>query len=228
MTHVTDFMLDYETMGSAPEGATIDLAATCFKNDPHNPPTFKELVENGVRAKFSLIDQKPTGNFPRVFDQGTIEWWKNQSEEARLNLRPTPNDLSVEDGLMKVLNHLKDQGVDAWQSQGWCRGMSFDFGILLDQIRQVYKTRETFHLEPCKFWNQRDVRTAIESTLMVRGMTECPLPAGTLDGFVAHDSIHDCARDILMLIYSQRYALGLEEAPTEENADPHSVKKKRK
>lgn len=228
MTRATDFILDYESMGSAPEGATIDLATICFKNDPHNPPTFDELVANGIRAKFDLASQKPTGSFPRVFDQSTMDWWRQQSEEARANLRATPDDLSIEDGLNKILNFLKEKGVDAWQSQGWCRGMSFDFGILLDQIRQVYKTRETFHLEPCKFWNQRDVRTAIESTLMVRGMTECPLPAGTLDGFVAHDSIHDCAKDILMLIYSQRYAMGLEEAPTEETADPRSVKKKRK
>ncbi|UQJ95809.1 exonuclease A [Klebsiella phage CPRSB] len=48
---------------------------------------------------------------------------------------------------------------------------------------------------PTVFWNSRDVRTAIENRLLTRGVTTCPLRKGMLDGFIQHDSIHDCAKD---------------------------------
>lgn len=116
----------------------------------------------------------------------------------------------------------------------WCRGMSFDFPLFVDLIRDLQRNEgiperelNTYDLEPVVFWNQRDIRTAIEALSLVRKMCETPLPKGTLDGFVAHDSVHDCAKDILMLKYAQRYALGLDEVPFEEDADPLSLPKKR-
>ncbi|AZV01102.1 exonuclease [Escherichia phage vB_EcoM_005] len=106
---------------------------------------------------------------------------------------------------------------------------AFDFPILVDLIRDAYRSEgvpeneiDTSKLEPVKFWNQRDIRTAIEAYSLTRGLSMCPLPNGTLKGFVAHDSIHDCAKDILMLKYAQRYALSLEDVP--ENPDPLSIK----
>jgi hypothetical protein len=62
---------------------------------------------------------------------------------------------------------------------------------------------------------------------MTRGLTTTPLHKGVLDGFIAHDSIHDCAKDILMLKYAQRYALGLDEAPVGDEIDPLSLPKGR-
>jgi len=218
----TDFILDWETMGAAPEGAVVDLSVVAFKNDPYNPPNFEDLIASGKRVKFSLSMQKGQ----RVFDKSTIEWWKKQSEEAKKNIKSHPDDVSVKDGLETILEFLKSQGVDPWKSHGFCRGQSFDFPILVDVIRQVHGTRDTFNLEPVKFWNQRDIRTAIEYTLMKRDMTLTPLRKGLIDGFVHHDSIHDCAKDVMMLIYAQRYALGLEQAPGKEDTDPLTIKER--
>ena len=53
-----------------------------------------------------------------------------------------------------------------------------------------------------------------------------PLRNGVLTGFVAHDSIHDCAKDVIMLKTAQRYALGLETMPEPEDTDPQTVKKR--
>jgi hypothetical protein len=227
MQEIVDFCIDYESLGHAPEGATIDLAMICFVDNPHNPPTFKSLIDSGIKIKFDLHSQKNDGEYPRVFDRDVFEWWKNQTPNAKQEVVPRPDDLDIHQGVKLVEDFAKEQGVDPWKSLGWCRGQSFDFALMLSQIRQVYQTRDTFNLEWCKFWNQRDMRTAIERTLMKRGMTECPLPNGTLDGFVHHNSLHDVAKDILMLIYAQRYAMGLETCPSEEDADPNSIKKKR-
>lgn len=225
-----DFIIDWETFGNVSRSAVIDVAAVVFNPDPNVIETFPELVKRGMKLKFDLRAQRPY----RLFGASTVAWWKNQSPEARANLAPSDQDIDHVEGLYQLLQFLKDNGVHEWNSFGWCRGQSFDFPILVDIIREGERRKgieekdiDTFGLEPCKFWNQRDVRTAIESLLLTRGLTTTPLPRGVLDGFIAHDSIHDCAKDILMLKYAQRYALGLEDAPQGDDIDPLSLPKGR-
>lgn len=227
---MNDFLLDFETFGSTSNAAVVDLSGIPFNPDPTQMESFSELVARGKRIKFSLSSQR--GN--RLFSTGTLEWWKSQSAEARLNLAPSEADLDVVAGIKEFLQYLKDNNVDPWKSLAWCRGMSFDFPILTDLVRGIEREKgiaekdiDTFALEPVKFWNQRDVRTAIEAYSMVRGQTTTPLPKGVLNGFIAHDSIHDCAKDILMLKYAQRYTLGIEDCPEIEDADPLSLSKAR-
>lgn len=214
-----DLYLDFESMGYPPEGAIINLAAIAFLNDPYNPPHFLDLVESAFFVKFDIKAQKGQ----RVFDAGVIDFWKEKaSPEARLQLKPSPDDILVNDGLDKFLDYCKMSGIDQRWSQLWTRGNAFDLPLLVDMIRRRYRTRETFDLEPVRFWNIRDTRTAIESTLLTRGMCSCPLPKGVLDGFIHHNAVHDCAKDIMMLIYAKRYAMGLEELPTD--PDPITVR----
>lgn len=227
---MNDFIIDYETFSSTSKSAVIDLALITFNPDPTKVETFKELVSRGQRIKFNLAEQSKK----RLFSKATIAWWKSQSAEAKANIGPSNKDVSTLEGTLLALEYLKNNKVDPWKSQGWCRGMSFDFPIFTDLIRDIKRSEgiseeniDTFDLEPIKFWNQRDVRTAIECYSMVRGLTTTPLPMGSLDGFIAHDSIHDCAKDILMLKYAQRYALGLDEVPDENTADPLSLSKSR-
>lgn len=225
-----DFIIDFETFGNVSSSSVIDLALITFDSDPEVLESFDELVKRGHRIKFDLKSQK--GH--RLFGKSTLEWWKKQSAEARANLASTPDDLSVIAGIKEAQQYLIDNGIHPWDSFGWCRGQSFDFPIFVDCLRDVQRAQgiseeeiDTFKEEPCKFWNQRDIRTAIESLLLTRGLTTTPLPKGTLDGFIAHDSIYDCAKDILMLKYAQRYALGLSEAPSPEDTDPLSLPKGR-
>lgn len=228
---MNDFIIDFETLATGEKAAVIDLALVTFNPDPTVIETFADLTSRGHRVKFDLASQKGK----RVFNKGTIGWWRGQSDTAKLNLKPHPDDMSTIDGTISALEYLRTHGVDSWKSQGWCRGMSFDFPIFVDLIRDLQRVQQgtpeneldTFKLEPCKFWNQRDIRTAIECYAIQRDLTTTPLPKGVLDGFIAHDSIHDCAKDILMLKYAQRYALGLEEIPDEANTDPLSLPKGR-
>lgn len=208
---INDFMFDFESLGRAPEGALVDCSIIVFNHNPEKVPTFAELVASGQRFKFDLKSQRGT----RIFDQSTMDWWKEQSPEARANLKPSFDDVPIRELPSLLHNYLEQHKFDRKWGQGWCRGPSFDFTMFIDVLRQVENTRECQDKELCHFWNQRDVRTAIEATLLKRGMTKCPLPAGTLDGFVHHNSLHDCAKAVLELIYSKRYALGLEEFPTD-------------
>lgn len=215
-----DFLIDFETLGSDPNSIVIDLSVIVFENDVNNIPSFTDLVNSGRRFKFSLRSQKGS----RSFTKSTVDWWKEQSQEARDNLNPSPDDLTVEEGTTKFIEYLKENGINQWKSQGWCRGMSFDFPILKDMLQQTYNIQDTYDVEPCRFWNQRDIRTAIECYLDVRGTTKTPLHKDILKGFVHHDSIHDCAKDILMLLYAKAYAMGIREMPSIDNADPETIK----
>lgn len=218
-----DFIIDFETLGNKPDSVVVDLSVLVFDPDPNVMQSLDELISNGCRFKLSISSQKGV----RTTNASTIKWWREQSAEARANLAPSEEDVTIEEATHAVLDFLKKSKVDQWKSQGWCRGMSFDFPIFVDMIRQTFGTVETEKYEPIKFWAQRDIRTAIEAYSLVRGMAMTPLRTGILDGFVHHDSIHDCAKDVIMLKMAQRYALGLEEPPAEEDIDPITVKKRK-
>lgn len=224
MSKYNDFIIDLETLGSKPDSIVIDMSVLVFNPDISGPvESIDELIKRGKRWKLNLAAQR--GN--RSVNPATVAWWREQSPEAKANLAPSDEDRLIADAIPELLQFLKDNNVNSFKSQGWCRGMSFDFPILVDMIRETYGVLDTDKLEPVKFWAQRDVRTAIESLLCSRGLAMTPLRKGTLDGFVAHDSIHDCAKDVIMLKTAQRYALGLEQVPSEEDLDPNTIKKQK-
>lgn len=218
-----DYIIDLETFDNRPDAVVVDMSVVVFDSDPMVVQTFDELVASGKRFKLSLKSQ--VGK--RTTLPATLNWWKQQSEEATKNLKATDDDLTVEEAIEGVLKFLKDSGIHEWNSLGWCRGMSFDFPIFESMLRQTKGVDDTEGLSPIKFWNQRDIRTAIECLLLRRGTSITPLRKGVLDGFVAHDSVHDCAKDVIMLKTAQRYALNLEEFPSLEDIDPITIKKRK-
>ncbi|QDH49164.1 exonuclease [Pantoea phage Phynn] len=217
----TDVVIDYETLGPPPRCKVLELSAVPFVDDPYNPPTFAQLVAGGRKYKFDIRKQKN-----RLSNQATIEWWRKQDPEAKKILKPLPDDLDLYQGHEQFMKDLKTDGISFWDSLIYCRGPEFDYSILIDVIRDTHGWEaDLFKIMPTAFWNTRDVRTTIENRLMSRGVAKTPLPLGVLDGFIAHDSIHDCAKDALMIIYASRYALGLQDAPEGDQIDPLSIQK---
>ncbi|ADM79980.1 DexA exonuclease A [Aeromonas phage phiAS5] len=215
-----DYIIDMETLSNKANATAIDLAVIVYREDVMNPPSFKDLVSRGIKIKFDLKSQSNRHKL-----KSTIDWWKNQSPEAKKNLKPSEHDVTIEDGIQQFFDFIRkpEFKVDYWKSLAWCRGNSFDFTIFEDMLSQFTGNDDTIFDQPVNFSRQRDIRTAIEQNLGTRMQTICPLPKGTLDGFVKHDSIHDAAKDILMLIYSKRYAWGLQEIPSSDDVDPLSI-----
>lgn len=218
-----DYIIDLETFDNRPDAVVIDMSVVVFDSDPKVVQSFDELVKAGRRFKLNLKSQ--IGK--RTTLPSTMNFWKQQSVEATANLKPSEDDLTVEEAIEGVLKYLKDAGINEWKSHGWCRGMSFDFPIFESMLRQAKGINDTDGVSPIKFWNQRDIRTAIECLLMQRGVSITPLRNGVLDGFVHHDSVHDCAKDVIMLKTAQRYALGLEKVPAPQDVDPQTIKKRK-
>lgn len=90
---------------------------------------------------------------------------------------------------------------------------------MTDVIRQ-YRPNTHYKMVPTAFWNQRDVRSIIAGFLGDPRQTKVGLPIGVLDGFKAHNPIHDSAKAVLQLQYAYRYSVGEIEVP--EEFDPNS------
>lgn len=213
---VYDAIIDFETLGKTPNATLIEMSVVPFVANFEEPPTFEELVFSGKTFKFELKHQAKLG---RVSDKDTIEWWKKQSDEAKQCLKPSKNDLTIPEAVPMIMNWFNER-VDFKKSLIWTRG-DIDVTWLTDMYRNVLGSEVTNDL-PVMFVNFREIRTAISENLNSRHDTYCPLPNGTLSNFVKHNSVHDCARDVLMYLYSKRYAFGLEDIPTD--VDPNSIR----
>lgn len=211
-----DFIIDYETLSARPDCVILDVAVIPFVNDFQNLPTFNELIESGLNIKLKISSQRAIG---RSVCSSTLDFWKKQDNAAKVILKPTPHDVELYESHDKIKEFLYERGVMYNKSQGWCRGF-FDFPIFADVMSKQF---ETTHSQPHEIIAQgkmREIRTVIEAHLGVRGKTVCPLPKGTLPNFIHHNSLHDCAKDVLMLLYAQRYAYGIEDVPSYEDAEP--------
>lgn len=214
------FIFDTETLGKSPDGVILDISCLVVDLDQvENPPKFMDLVKAGKQWKLNVKNQIING---RKTDPKVIEWWKGKSVEAQQVLKQTGNEILLFDALDEFSLYLTTNGIDRKTSLGFCRGMSFDFPLLVNSLAQKYN-QDTFEYEPCRFWNQRDIRSVISGLLLDDKRTTTPLRKGILQGFVKHNSLHDIAKDALMIIYAKRYALGLEELPLNDEVDPESL-----
>lgn len=218
-----DILIDYETAGGEDhtrnQSAVLDLSAVAFVHNPDSGelPDFNQMIENGFNTKFDLRSQKGV----RIIDRGTLGWWKKQSPEAQKILLPSDKDVTVEVGHRRFATWIEEQGLTR-QSKIWCRGNSFDFPILAHCLHQSGIPANLMG----GFWNQRDIRTRIE-TLLGDDITDCPLPKDAIPGFIAHNSLHDCAKDVMSLFYAYRYAFGMQGIPEIDDCHPSTVKKPR-
>lgn len=196
-----DFMLDFETLSlKLPTPMLLELAIIPFESSGSEIPGFNELVNRGKVFKFDIKAQRGTD---RTVCKSTIEWWKEQSDEVRKILKPTPNDLTIQDAIAEIKEFLYANGFHE-NSKMWCRGLSFDPPIFSHMFNSYGEN------DPFKYHNQRDIRTAIDGYI---GRTSCPLVKGTLPGFKKHNSIDDCAKDIIMLMTAKAIAMGEVELP---------------
>lgn len=221
----SDFVVDWETIGTTPDSVVLSLAFTPFKRDELK--TFQEYIDDTYYWKFELSHQIELG---RVTNQSTLDWWEKQDPEVKNSqFEPTPDDVDLVTMLRELKAACQEHNITN-KSMGWCRGTSFDFPIFTNIIDQVkdqippdeMKLNGAFF--PCAFWNQRDIRSYIAGLMVDPELTRVPLPKGSIDGFKHHDPIHDCARAILHIKYAEAYAKGEIEIPEKGDVDENSNK----
>ena len=194
----TDLILDFETIGQvAYKAPAINCSYMTFKWDRflNDPYTFQELVGQAKTSKISIKDQ--VENYDFSYKQKDIQWWMEQPIEARRNIKPLENDLTLVEFICEFIDHLRlYEKIDYW----WSRSNSFD-PVVLQHIG-IATNRDSILNGLIPWWKVRDTRTFIDSKLnFPKENGFCPI--ADVDHwnkiFNKHDSAHDIAADIMRL-----------------------------
>jgi hypothetical protein len=187
------FMFDIETLGT--ESTTVVLSAACIYFNPEEKPSFEKLIEDSCFVKFSAKDQ--IQNYNRKVDKSTLEWWdKIHSAIRKTSFDPSPTDLPLLEGISILREYIESK--PNWsKSTVWARG-SLD-QMAIDSLCKCAGQDTLWH-----YANWRDVRTAVD---ILSGSSNgyCGV---NYEGFnsndvIKHNPIHDCAYDVMMLLYGE-------------------------
>lgn len=184
-------VFDTETLGIRENAIVLSIGAVAFEMEPGTKNDYDRYILDGFHVKFSIKDQLHT--WKRSVDEGTVEWWKGQSEEAKKILKPSPNDVTMPEGLEQLNEWIKSIDGYKWNSSYvWSRGTYFDFPKMESMYHQAGVK--------CGFntWKIRDVRTYIDILTGVdNGKYE---PDRQPENFIAHDALHDAAMDAYRMV----------------------------
>jgi len=194
-----DFVFDLETIGANVHACPIvDIAYATFEWDRFikNPYSFEELVNEIVLTnKLDISDQM--ANFNCSFKKSDVEWWQNLPKEARKKITPSDLDLTVKDFCDTIISYLKSkEKISYW----WSRGNTFD-PVIIWRFMNACGYEKTFD-NLLKFYSVRDIRTHIDAKFNYttkNGFVPVANEEYWKEAFVAHDSTHDVAADILRL-----------------------------
>ena len=182
-------IFDFETLSQDQiSGVVVSMAMLNFSEarfTGESSYTFDELVGNTKMIKFNVEEQVKKYN--RKINKDTLEWWNNQGEDAKQQLKPSPEDVSISElyGFF-ILN--KSANVNRVYS----RGNTFD-PIFLEHIM-----RQTDYPYPYNWWEVRDTRSLIEGLTWGTDIRNNFTPPDC-ESFVAHDPKHDIALDVMTI-----------------------------
>lgn len=193
-----DFIFDMETIGANVHVCPVVDMAYCtfewdrFKNDPYS---FQELTELVQTVKLDIADQ--VKNYNCSYSERDVWWWEKLPKEAKQKLKRTENDLTVTNFCDTILQYLRNEkSIDYW----WSRGNTFD-PVILWRLMWAEGHGDLLD-EYLKFYKVRDIRTHIDAKFDYTtrsGFIPVADEAYWQQAFVAHDSTHDVAADILRM-----------------------------
>jgi hypothetical protein len=140
-----DVMVDLETLGNTPGCVILSIGAVGF-----NPETGE--VSEGF---YAVVRTDSCTEYGLHTDKSTVQWWGDQSEEARKVIREAAKgtdalDLPVALGRFAVF---LDRFGGKKNVRVWGNGSDFDNAILAAAYRAVRSPT------PWEFWNSRRFRT---------------------------------------------------------------------
>jgi hypothetical protein len=133
---MTKVMVDIETLATTPDAAIVSIGAVTFSTaDGHDP------IDEELHISVSCESCREHG---RHVDPDTLEWWRDQPEEAR-HILQGGRPLRV---ALKALTGFCDSVEEVWANSP-----AFDCVILESAYRDVGVE------PPWEFYKRRDVRT---------------------------------------------------------------------
>lgn len=193
------FILDYETIGQDVFHVPVVNCSyyifdwSRFTSD--NPYTFEELINEIKFAKFDIEEQIKSKT--AKFQMSDLEWWNEQGEEAKKQLKPSPDDMTVGEFTNTLYDYIDGTRLFRW----WSRSNTFDPILLHRNFRDYWHRSKLDEVLP--YWLIRDIRTYIDTQFQFKNRKNGFCPYDNEDEwnkvFVAHNSVHDVAADILRM-----------------------------
>lgn len=156
-----DIMLDLETLATSPNSVILTFGAIKF-----NPFDLEQELDTGLYFRLNVDEQISLG---RHIDQGTVEWWGQQSEEVREEALGEYDRIGLEE-FTRELNRFI-----AGAERIWAQGPVFDIVILENLYRQLGKPA------PWPYYTIRDSRTLLKA-----------LGDSRKSGPMLHNALADC------------------------------------
>lgn len=118
---MANIMVDIETLGQNANAAIVSIGAVAFTDDGLDKEFYTNLsISSNIKAGRTITGE-------------TLEWWFNQSSEAKLAL-VNPEPLKFEDGLAEFKNFVTGT-FKLKKDCIWANGVSFDLGILRHALK---------------------------------------------------------------------------------------------
>ena len=185
------FVYDIETLST--EANAVILSAAIVFVDVAKRPSYEDILSSGLVVKFNVADQ--IQRLGRHVDKDTVDWWSKQHKSVRdFSMKPSNDDLIVEDGLALLDDYVKRYGSSHII---WTRGS-------MDQLCTDSLTKQ-LNRDPIMPYNAyRDVRTAVDCfTGSKNGYCEVEFEGFERYNVIKHNPLHDCALDAMMLMYGK-------------------------
>ena len=187
------FIFDVETLST--ESSSVVLSASIIHFEIGNYYTYEQLLESSCFVKFNVKEKIQI--YKRVTSKSTLEWWSKQHTFIKdTSLVPKETDVTVIDGLNILKSYISKHPEK--EQTFWARGS-------LDQmvIDSLCVSAEQDPIAPYNVW--RDVRTAVDliTETSKNGYCEIVHPTFQRHNVIKHHPTHDCALDVMMLIYGK-------------------------
>ncbi|MFM2589445.1 3'-5' exonuclease [Vibrio sp. TBV020] len=164
-------MVDLETMGSGSNASIVSIGAVVFD------PTTGDL---GNRF-YQVVSLNSSAHYGEI-DSSTVQWWMQQSEDARAIFQKETEKVSLKDALNQLNEWLADIG-SVKEIFLWGNGSGFDNVILNNAFKSARIRPNFIH------WNDLDVRTIVKMGRDILGID----PKSSLHRSGTHHSALDDA-----------------------------------
>ena len=149
--------------------------------------TYEQLLDMCHYIKFDVEDQ--VKNFSRKISKETVDWWNEQGDEAKKQIRPSALDVSI-----STLHQFLVDRIDCKNlRKAYTRGNTFDPMFL------QYIFEDCGQVHPFHWRTTRDTRSMIEGMSFGMDIDNDFMPGDLKELFVKHDPRHDIAMDVMRM-----------------------------
>jgi hypothetical protein len=181
---------DFETLSQDQQrGVVTSFAFLSFSEKRYidKPYTYEELLDSCCYMKFNVEEQVKT--FKRTMSKSTIEWWESQGEEAKKQIMPSKDDVSIRHLYAFLCDNIDLKN----HKKAYTRGNTFD-PIFLDSV-----LKDCGQTNPMHWRTIRDTRSMIEGMAFGMDIDNGFMINEYKDKFVKHDPRHDIVMDVLRM-----------------------------